>query len=322
MGAGRPRDHDPSRRPDGHAAVHEPRAGPRPAGGPGARTCSSFGLLLQELVTGRPAVHADADGAELARRLAWAETLPAEGIDTHLGELIDLAAEALLQGDIHPSAVAAAERLRWMRAKPRRRVRRFAAAAFVAVLVVSTVVSVIGFARASRARDRAEVINTFLLDMLASADPYREGVDARVVDVLDQAAARVDREFANHPRDRAAVLYTLGSSYRAIGESARAESPLPASLELRRELPRSSACRDPVLGGPFAGVAAELGRYDEAEALLRETFETCRNGLGADHLVTLQTAFDLGQTLDLAGHRDRGRGTVARDARDRIRRPR
>ena len=262
----------------------------------------SFGLLLQELFSGEPAIPHDADGAELARRLAWAETLPAEGVDTHLGELINRL-KALLPGD-RPSAVAAAERLRWIRGKPRRRARRFAAATFVAVLVVSTVVSVIGFARASRARDRAEVINTFLIDMLASADPYREGVDAKVVDVLDQAAARVDRDFSSHPRDRAAVLYTLGSTYRAIGEPAKAETPLTASLELRRGILGAEHAETLSSARELAGVAVELGRFDESETRLRETLEACRSGLGADHLVTLETALDLGHTLDLAGHGD------------------
>ncbi len=261
----------------------------------------SLGMLLQELFTGQPAIPRDADGAELARRLAWAETLPAEGVDTHLGELINRL-KALLPGDRR----ALGQRRNGCAGsrKPRRRVRRLAAAAFVAVLVVSTVVSVIGFARASRARDRAEVINTFLIDMLASADPYREGVHAKVVDVLDQAAARVDREFANHPRDRAAVLYTLGSGYRAIGESARAETPLAASLELRRGILGAEHAETLSSARELACAVTELGRYEEAEALLRETFETCSNDLGADHLVTLQTALDLGQTLDLAGHRD------------------
>ena len=112
-------------------------------------------------------------------------------------------------------------------------------------------------------------------DTLASASPYRMGIDVKVVEVLDRAVEEIDRSFSDHPADRAAVLHTLGSTFRAIGEPARAETPLAQSLELRRSI---LGTRDPdtlttarELGETFA----ELGRYDESETLLLGGEQIC-----------------------------------------------
>ena len=89
--------------------------------------------------------------------------------------------------------------------------------------------------RAENARAQAEAVNAFLRGMLGSASPTAEGVDVRVVDVLDEAAWNLDLEFADRPLDRAAVLHTLGSTNLALGRYDDAYDDLTAALELRED---------------------------------------------------------------------------------------
>ena len=86
----------------------------------------SFGLLLQELFTGKPPYDTTLDYTDLARQdasrrndgrnRAWTRDLAA------LIERLKSTAPAQ-----RPTAVEAAERLRWIRGKPKRRLIRLAA---------------------------------------------------------------------------------------------------------------------------------------------------------------------------------------------------
>ena len=79
----------------------------------------SLGLLLQEMFTGRPPVGEGLDRRQILRRAARAETRPVEGVDPDLKALIERLKS--LAPSARPSASEAAERLRWIRDKPRRR---------------------------------------------------------------------------------------------------------------------------------------------------------------------------------------------------------
>ncbi len=228
----------------------------------------SFGLILQRLFTGRPPYAEGTPADILLRKAMWGDTQPVTGVDRGLAALIgELKALAPTE---RPTAATCAERLRRVWDTPRRRLRYAAAAAAVVILIAATVISSIGFVRARRAQRRATAINTFLLDMLSSADPAHRGRRVRVIDVLDGATVKVDRAFAEHPLDRAAVLLTLASTYDALGayESARPlaeEAVAIREARLGHDHPETLAARD-----RLGVVLGREGRLEEAEAILRE----------------------------------------------------
>ena len=92
----------------------------------------SFGLVLQELLTGSPPQPLDVSGLELIGRAARGESLPVRGLDPDLRLLIDRLKQ--LAPAARPTAVETAERLRWIGEKPRRRIRRLIAAVAIVVL--------------------------------------------------------------------------------------------------------------------------------------------------------------------------------------------
>jgi tetratricopeptide (TPR) repeat protein len=83
---------------------------------------------------------------------------------------------------------------------------------------------------------RAARINAFLQDMLASADPGEMGKDVTVREVLDQAAASLERGLASDPEAHADAHHTLGVTYVSLGLLQEGRSHLEEALALRREL--------------------------------------------------------------------------------------
>ena len=94
----------------------------------------SFGLMLQELVTGRRAYEPGLKGAARLEIAKLGETLPVTGIDKDLAALI--ARLKSVEPAARPSAIDVAEKLEWIQRKPQRRRRRMALAAGVAAVVL------------------------------------------------------------------------------------------------------------------------------------------------------------------------------------------
>src|SRR5262245_43587246 len=89
---------------------------------------------------------------------------------------------------------------------------------------------------ARRQARRAQLVNAFLVDMLASGDPSRaQGRQVTVREVLDTAARSVETAFPGQPLDEAALRETIGTLYRELGLPAAAEPHLLKSGALIRE---------------------------------------------------------------------------------------
>jgi eukaryotic-like serine/threonine-protein kinase len=84
-------------------------------------------------------------------------------------------------------------------------------------------------------RDRAQRINQFLTDTLASANPADLGRKATVVQVLDRARHLADKEFANDPQSAANAQLVLARSFRALGDFDAAQACATTALKAARE---------------------------------------------------------------------------------------
>ncbi len=269
----------------------------------------SFGLLLQEMFTGlRP--YSGASGAsEVLQKVIWGDTPPVRGIDPDLKQL--LGALLSIAPSTRPSAESATERLRWIAGKRKRRLLLVGRSAVAAVLVVAAAVSTTGFVRARRAQrqaegservarraqEQAETVTAFLRDMLASPDPGSQGIDVKVVDVLDRAATNVDADFADQPANRAALLETLGRTYHGIGQYRKANEVLSRALFLRRQTQGPNAPATLAVMTFLGNTLVALDRNAQAESLLREALELESQTLGEDHPLTVETLLTLAREL-------------------------
>jgi len=200
----------------------------------------------------------------------------------------------------------------------RHRAAAAAAAAVFVVLILATIIST-GFWRravsdrreAVDARDdlraalqqaeleasKVEAINEFLVGMLGSVHPVRQGRDVMVSEILDEAAAGIDDAFGDHPLIEAELRTTIGNTYRAIGLFAEAEPHLERAVDIcRRRLgeedPRTLRARL-----SLAVLYDYQGHADEAEPMLVTAVELHRRVLVADHPDTLRAINALGLLL-------------------------
>jgi tetratricopeptide (TPR) repeat protein/predicted Ser/Thr protein kinase len=276
----------------------------------------SYGLLLQELLTGHRAYPPDLVAvAQLARAQAG-ETLPAEGLGPQLTALVNrLKAPAPA---VRPSALDTALRLRFILDEPRRRLRRVL---MVAGLVVATIVAV-GMtyltyrirqeaAEARRQTAIASAVNGFLNDdLLAAVAPsaqHGKGKDVTMREVLDVAAARIDQaskdggRFASEPLVEASIRTTLGSTYRYLGELAAAEPHLRRALELRRKALGDEHLETARAMNHLGLLEWQRGRTSEAGPLIRQALELRRRLAGPDDWDTLGSEGNLANVYSAEG---------------------
>ena len=182
----------------------------------------------------------------------------------------------------------------------RYRVALWVAALLVTVASIATVVSV-SFERhataerveAQRQEELAQAINEFMLETLASPDPYAPKFvvdalrDVTVVEALDNASEKVETAFIDRPLIEAGVRDTLGVTYLHLNLLNSADTHLTRALELRREFLGEDHADTLTSLGNLAELREDQGELEEAEALWRQTWESWRQLLGDDHPDTL-----------------------------------
>jgi tetratricopeptide (TPR) repeat protein len=182
---------------------------------------------------------------------------------------------------------------------------RAAVAAGALVLAVATAGLVATLWQAARARQEertAAVVNGFLVDLFHASDPERaQGEDPRASELLRRGAARARAQLAGEPRLESQLLHVIGSIQREVGESRAAEESLGRALELRT---RHLAAGDPATAATQVQLGLtryELGRVDEAVALLRAALADLERTQPPGGLARLEAEVRLGDMLVVIG---------------------
>jgi eukaryotic-like serine/threonine-protein kinase len=202
----------------------------------------SFGLLLQELLTGEPPYEHGLSPAALLTAAEEARTRPVKGVPADLAALIGrLKSPAPTR---RPTAVEAAERLRWIRDKPKRRLRALAAAGIVLTLAGGGVKYTLDLDRertvAERRRDQAEGLIGFMIgDLRDKLKPIGR------LEILDNVGDKALDYFGAVPESeltseelfrRATALSQIGEVRIEQGQLERALAPIKESLALSTQL--------------------------------------------------------------------------------------
>jgi serine/threonine-protein kinase len=220
----------------------------------------SYGLLVQVLFTGKVPYEGSLDPHDLVGKATRGETLPIQGVNRDLAALVSRL-KSIAPSD-RPTAVEAADRLKWIREKPRRRLRNGVIACVLALAALGGLKYTVDLSRertqAVHARDDAEDLLTFMLgDLRDRLAPVGR------LDVLDGVGDKALDYFAGLPEDALddEALYRRTKALRLIGEVRMAEGTLAAaetafaeSLSLSRDL----AERDPSNGEWQVGLGASV----------------------------------------------------------------
>jgi tetratricopeptide (TPR) repeat protein len=224
----------------------------------------SFGLLLQELFTGQPPYDPTLDYSTLLAKTQVGATTRVTGLDADLAALIQrLKSIAPAQ---RPTAIEAAERLRWIRGKPRRRLIRLAIAAAVVLLALGATKYTVDLARertvavaareeADRRRQQAESLIGFML-----GDLRTRLQQVGRLEVLEEVGRQATAYFNAVPPEALSgdELFRRSQSMDQIGQIRQAEGDLKAASDAYRDaiaFAQQSVARDPENGQWQLGLA-------------------------------------------------------------------
>jgi tetratricopeptide (TPR) repeat protein/tRNA A-37 threonylcarbamoyl transferase component Bud32 len=156
-------------------------------------------------------------------------------------------------------------------------------------------------AESEEARKQADATSAFLVDAFRRPDPSQDGRQVKVVDLLDRAGERVDKEFAGSQATRGALLDALGRTYLGLGLYNKAVSLLTQARTVR-EAVLGPDHPDALKGcNQLARAYFFAGRVSEASMLIEVTVKRQESALGPDHLDTLASRNGLALTYRAAG---------------------
>jgi serine/threonine-protein kinase len=130
---------------------------------------------------------------------------------------------------------------------------------------------------------KAERINSFLQEMLSAADPFKQGKDIKVAEMLNEAAKRAHQELSEMPEIEATVLNTIGQTYYSLGLFKPAEQVLGQALSIRETIfgPEHPDVAEAALN--LSKVVQEQGDLERAETLLLRALKLSRTYYGEEH---------------------------------------
>ncbi len=250
----------------------------------------SFAIVLQELLTGRPAYPSE-PLPQLLMRVAENGSLPllaSDAIDSEVARLVEDLKHPIPAR--RPTAEECLARLRFLLDKPHRlRRRRLKVAAlsisFALLTIVLAVVSYLAVrekrarthaeslavdlareaARANREAKTANRVVEFLVDLFEQADPKRsQGREVTVREIVDLGGQRITRQLADEPLIQARLQDTLGGITWRLGDLTAAASLLEQALatEERERGPDELAVAEVL--SHLGAVYIDLGRLEEA----------------------------------------------------------
>lgn len=176
-----------------------------------------------------------------------------------------------------------------------------AAGAGIFVSLVGGIVAASSQARrARRQRDRAQKVNSFLQEMLASADPNKQGKDIKVIEILELASNNIEKDFAGEPAIAADLRTTIGLTFLNLGQISSAEEHLQYALSTRRRIFGSNALQTAISQNNFGKLLQAKGDMARAEELFRRALATMRRSRRADDLEMASVYGNLGYLLMLS----------------------
>jgi serine/threonine-protein kinase len=157
---------------------------------------------------------------------------------------------------------------------------------------------------------KAQRINAFLQDMLSFSSPAyvssnpRKDPDAKVSEVVEEAAKRAESELADQPEVLAEMQRTIGAVYYAQGRYDKAEQILRAALEKYIRLYGRDRHETVLASNVLANALLRKGNTAEAEALFRNDIEIERQEAQRGHVdvrIMAHVLGDYGSMLDQRG---------------------
>ena len=155
----------------------------------------------------------------------------------------------------------------------RHKVGVLAASLILLSLIGGIVVSLWEARAAQREKEKAEIVNAFLQNMLNYSDnstglSFRNGRDTTVKDVLNEASKRLETEdLSSQPEVKAELQRIIGSSYLSQGNYESAEKNLRSALTLETQIYGKDSLETLPTLVELGQVFIATGNYESAEKI-------------------------------------------------------
>ncbi len=123
---------------------------------------------------------------------------------------------------------------------------------------------------------KVEKINSFLQDMLSSADPYEKGKDVKVVEILDNASKKIDSTLKGQPEIEAEVRSTIGITYQDLGFYNKARIQFEKALKIRESIFGNNNEKTANSLQNMASIIYDEGNYKKAKVLYEKAIKMYR----------------------------------------------
>lgn len=171
--------------------------------------------------------------------------------------------------------------------------------------------------RAREEAEKARLVTSLMSDLFRMGDPDRAHGDTLTVrQLLEEGAARVERELVDQPDVQATLLAEIGRVYANLGALERAEQFLRRGVELRTRTLGPSDPATAEVRGQLGDVLARLGRNDEAIVALREAVDAREHAAGGRDTLTARLRTELAWQLRSAGAYDQAESLFTRSLED------
>ncbi|MFZ2055103.1 MAG: serine/threonine-protein kinase [Candidatus Aminicenantales bacterium] len=246
----------------------------------------SFGLLLQQLFTGKAPYDETVDQTTILNKAMKAETVPVSGISADLTGLINRLKSGVPTA--RPSAPEALEKIRRIREKPKRITRNLIIATVAAVFVLFGFKYTLDLRRertlALQARDEATNVANFLVDLFKVSDPGEaRGNTVTAREILDKGAKKIEQGLEQHPLTKARLMDTIGIVYRQLGLYQESEPLVKKALTIRKNQLEADDLQVAQSLMNLALLLERQGKYPETIESAQRGLEIQKKKLGSDH---------------------------------------
>lgn len=125
--------------------------------------------------------------------------------------------------------------------------------------------------------DKSNRIKSFLLEMISSPDPLKEGSEVKVIDVIQKASAKLQSELINHPQIEAEIRTMLGNTYQNLGIYDSAETELTKALDLNKKIYGDQSKETAMSLKNIGLIYHYKGDYEKAEDYYKKSLEKLKS---------------------------------------------
>lgn len=142
--------------------------------------------------------------------------------------------------------------------------------------------------------DKANRIKSFLLEMISSPDPIKDGSEVKVIDVIQKASSKLNVELGSYPQLESEIRALLGNTYQNLGLYDSAFSELIKADKIIRKL-YGNKSKETALSLKSIGLVYHYkGDFVNAEKYFKDAIEL-------DRSVEQEPSFETALLLDAYG---------------------